>query len=380
LPPAARTDLGDRPAWLLPPVAKLGAGPSGFTYYPGTGLPSRYDHHFFLCNYTGNGGIETFSVAADGAGFTIVDEHDFLKPISATDCEFGYDGRLYVSDFVNLIWNGGTSGGRIFYVSDPESQKDPVVTETAELVRNGIRNLSPERLAELLGHRDLRVRQRAQFALAAAGEDSDALHIFSDATDAKNSLLMRLHGVWGLGQLASAERRLIRRSETGRAASAHESFVSPVKLPIAAAEKIVPLLSDADREMRAQAVRTLGDIRYQPAAEAIAQRLTDESPRVQMFAALAVGRIGSAAASKAVIEMLRTNADADPWLRHAGVMALAGIGDRAAIKIYAQDPHTSVRLAALLTVRMWLLESQQRWQQMTPMRFQFTRLHRTTFS
>jgi len=42
-------------------------------------------------------------------------------------------------------------------------------------------------------------------------------------------------------------------------------------------------------------------------------------------------------------------------------MGLAGIGDRAAIKTYAQDPHTSVRLAALLAVRMWLLESQQQW-------------------
>ncbi|MBC8114295.1 MAG: PQQ-dependent sugar dehydrogenase, partial [Candidatus Saccharimonas sp.] len=31
------------PQWVLPPVGKLGAGPSGFTYYPGTGLPPRYD-------------------------------------------------------------------------------------------------------------------------------------------------------------------------------------------------------------------------------------------------------------------------------------------------------------------------------------------------
>lgn len=90
---------------------KTGTGPSGFTYYPGTGLAERYDHHFFLCNYTGNGGIESFSIVPRGAGFEIVDEQ-FSEARFATDCEFGYDGRLYVSDFVNLIWNGGSSSSR----------------------------------------------------------------------------------------------------------------------------------------------------------------------------------------------------------------------------------------------------------------------------
>jgi len=52
----------DRPLSVLPPSAPLGAGPSGFAFSPGQGLPERYRHAFFRCNYTGNGGIEAFSL------------------------------------------------------------------------------------------------------------------------------------------------------------------------------------------------------------------------------------------------------------------------------------------------------------------------------
>ncbi len=43
-----------QPAWIVPPVANLANGPSGLTYYPGLGLPERYDQHFFLCDFRGS--------------------------------------------------------------------------------------------------------------------------------------------------------------------------------------------------------------------------------------------------------------------------------------------------------------------------------------
>lgn len=52
----------DRPLSVLPPSAPLGAGPSGFAFSPEQGLPERYRHAFFRCNYSGNGGIEAFSL------------------------------------------------------------------------------------------------------------------------------------------------------------------------------------------------------------------------------------------------------------------------------------------------------------------------------
>ena len=347
----------DRPAWLLPPVGKLGAGPSGFTYYPGTGLAERYDHHFFLCNYTGNGGIESFSIVPRGAGFEIVDEHDFLKPVFATDCEFGYDGRLYVSDFVNLIWNGGSSGGRIYRVTDPANQSAAVVTETGNLMRAGFKGLPPQQLSELLGHADLRIRQRAQFALAAQGETSAA--IFLEATSAQNPLLKRLHGIWGLGQIAANASRiqLAATTSSGTPSLSGRLMLQENK----AAESLTRLLTDVNPEVRAQALRVLGDLRYQPAAKAVTEKLKDADPRVRMFAALAVGRMKHAAALPGVIEMLRTSGNSDPWLRHAGVMALTGIKDRSALLSYVTDNDPAIRMAILLTVRKWLLEPQEQW-------------------
>ncbi len=354
---AAPTVADDRPAWLLPPVGKLGAGPSGFTYYPGTGLAERYDHHFFLCNYTGNGGIESFSITPRGSGFEIVDEHDFLKPVFATDCEFGYDGRLYVSDFVNLIWNGGSSGGRIYRVTDPTNQSAAVVTETTNLMRAGIKSLPPERLSDLLGHADLRIRQRAQFALAAQGDASTS--IFTESTSADNPLLKRLHGIWGLGQIAANASRIHLAATTN---AGEPSLSGRVMLhENKAAESLTQLLSDEHPEVRAQVLRTLGDLRYQPAAKAVTEKLKDADSRVRMFAALAVGRMKHAAALPDVIEMLRANGNSDPWLRHAGVMALTGIKDRPALLSYAADTNPVIRMAVLLTVRKWLLEPQEQW-------------------
>ena len=46
--------------------------------------------------------------------------------------------------------------------------------------------------------------------------------------------------------------------------------------------------------------------------------------------------------------MLSKNADRDPYLRHAGVMALAKCADAAALAAAAKEDNRSVRLAALL--------------------------------
>src|SRR4029079_18928297 len=49
--------------------------------------------------------------------------------------------------------------------------------------------------------------------------------------------------------------------------------------------------------------------------------------------------------------MIQANGDEDPYLRHAGVMALDWIGDVPAILGLAQDKASAVRLSALLALR-----------------------------
>jgi quinoprotein glucose dehydrogenase len=332
----------DRPAWVLPPVGKIGAGPSGFTYYPGTGLSPRYDHHFFLCNYTGNGGIESFSIRPRGAGFEVIDEHDFLKPISATDCEFGYDGKLYVSDFVNLIWNGGSSGGRIYTVFDQKHVQDPAVKQTGELVRGGFKKLNPEALTELLGHADQRIRLRAQFELASRGADS--VRYLQATLATSRQPLARLHAVWGLGQLAAA------RTVAGEITPATRS---------AAATALMTSVQDDDEQIRAWTVRLLGTHRHEAAIPVIQRLLSDKSPRVQLFAALAMSQFPESASEPELRQLIQSNSDADPWIRHACVMIAAQSAPQwfppRVPKIdllgMANDKNPSVRLVALLALR-----------------------------
>jgi quinoprotein glucose dehydrogenase len=58
------------------------------------------------------------------------------------------------------------------------------------------------------------------------------------------------------------------------------------------AKAIVPYLKDPDMEIRAQAAKWLGDIKYQDVGPNLLALLVDESPRVNFFAAEAIGRIG----------------------------------------------------------------------------------------
>ena len=96
-----------------------------------------------------------------------------------------------MSDFVDLKWNGDSAGGRIYTVFDPEKLKDPAVQETKKLFAGGFALRKPDELAKLLGHADLRVRQRAQFALAEKRE-TDTL---TKAAKEGSSQFARLHTV-----------------------------------------------------------------------------------------------------------------------------------------------------------------------------------------
>lgn len=314
-------------AYLVPPLLNLADGPSGLTYYPGVGLPERYREHFFLADFrggSGNSGIRSFALKPKGASFEVVDSHEFLWSILATDVDFGPDCGLYVSDWVEG-W-GLTGKGRLYKLTDPTQQK--AAKEVGQFLTEGMSKRVVPELIHLLAHADQRVRQAAQFELAERGESVKPLQ---DLALKSQHQLARIHALWALGQIE-------RRRSGGLA-------------PLAG------LLKDHDAEIRAQTVKLLGDHGMADAGLDAVALSRDDSPRVRFCAALAVGKLvakSPALRSKvvdSVIEMLRENADKDPYLRHAGVMALVQVNSKEALDAASRDSSAAVRSAALLALR-----------------------------
>ncbi len=166
-------------AYLVPCVQPLGAGPSGLAYYPGTGWDEKYDDHFFLCDFrggAGNSGIWSIRNRIKGASFELegdggkpvdpkkLDQNSIIYHLLGVDCEFGPDGALYIADWIDG-WNR-PDAARIYKLFDDAHRNDDLTIETHHLIEQGMAGKPAAELVRLLAHRDLRVRQEAQFALA----------------------------------------------------------------------------------------------------------------------------------------------------------------------------------------------------------------------
>jgi len=328
-----------QPAWTLPPLDHVGAGPSGLVFYPGLGLPERYKDHFFLCDFLGGDSysrVLALAVEPVGAGFKVVDEHEFVQNVLPTDVDFGYDGKVYMTD-----WGGGWGSGEkgeLYAVWDPARINDPRIAEVTRLFKEGFAQRDSDELAALLSHVDRRVRQRAQFVLAARGVTTTAL--LGDLALHAGDRFARIHAIWALGQQASMKLR--------ESSPAERTTLAGEPDP---ASFVLPILDDRDAELRAQAARMLGEARCAAAAEKLGELCADDSSRVRAFAALALGKLAAREQQPAVISMLAENADRDPFLRHAGVQSLAWIGDRAKLGELAAEPIATLRMAAMLAMR-----------------------------
>jgi len=313
-----------QPAYIVPPIVNIADGPSGLAFYPGVGLPEKYDNHFFLADFRGgfsNSGVRSFAVKPKGASFDLVDSQEFLWSILATDVDFGPDGAMYVSDWVES-W-GGVGKGRIYRLNDPAAVKNPLVTQVQRLFGEGFSKRPNAELAKLLEHPHRQVRLEAQFALAERPETTVA--VLAQVAARNSNQLARLHAIWGLGQIGRRQSGILRN--------------------------VLPLLSDSDPEVRSQAAKVLGDDEFTEAAAQLRTLLKDPEPRVRFFAAIAFGQMGHSSDVPPVLEMLRENDDRDPYLRHAAVMALVRTPFFRNLLDAADDPSPAVRMGVLLALR-----------------------------
>ncbi len=321
-------------AYILPPIANIGDGPSGLVHNYGTGLPASLDHRFLLADFKGTSaksGIYSLLNRPKGAGFELVAHDQFLWNTLVPDVDIGPDGAVWFAD-----WHEGwpkSNKGRIYRAYFPEAIADPVVKETAKLLAEGMEKRPDDELLRLLAHRDMRVRQEAQFELAARGPKmfQGLEKVVADPA----SPLARIHAIWALAQV-------------GRRTTAP---VAPIFLR---------LRNDPDAEVRVQVARALGDIGPGDAQTSQAGiMLSDASPRVRASAALSLAKLAPSfryrrgIAADVLQRSLREDAT-DPVLRHAYALAVASSYPD---KVSDQFPTNRAGIARIVTLLAYRLRS-----------------------
>ncbi|MBX7209526.1 MAG: HEAT repeat domain-containing protein [Verrucomicrobiaceae bacterium] len=322
-------EAADRPQWIYPPAANVGRGPSGVAWNTGEAAPADLRSKLLLVDYGGapqSCKIHAIGVKNSGAGYALDSADVLVEGAGASDVEQGYDGKIYICDF-----GGGwtvNDNGAIHTLTPTDKTLQATAAEMAARFKRGVHGDSTEQLVAAMRSPDRRLRQMAQIELVKRGE-TDAL--VGIAMDASLKTTARLHGVWGLGQLARQKN-----------ASALTSLLE--------------LSKDKDVELRANAARALGDV-DETARARLLELLRDESPRVRSLAAISLSRVakpGDKAAIAAVIEVAKANGAAssvDLVLRHACGTALKRLGTVESAVALASDASQELRLLSLLQLR-----------------------------
>jgi quinoprotein glucose dehydrogenase len=308
-------------AYITPCISNFVSGPAGFLYNPGTALSPEYKNSFFVAEFVGNpsnSAIHNFRLKPKGAGFELGEHKKIASGVLPTGLDFGPDGAMYVADWIDG-W-GTHSYGRVWRLDAPSS---PERVLTKKLLGEDFTKKTVDELGAILNNPDMRVRQKAQFELVNRGEKGSV--VLQKMMSQTANQLARVNAIWGISQLARQDKKY--------------------------AATLLPLLQDKDPEIRAQAAKWLGDIKYADAGSKLIPLLKDTAARAKFFAAEALGRIHYQPAIDPLIEMLKENNDADAYLRHAGSLALARIGKAEPLLALSSNPSRALRIAAVVALR-----------------------------
>ncbi|MCM8534651.1 MAG: HEAT repeat domain-containing protein [Lentisphaeraceae bacterium] len=306
-------------AYIAPTIKNYKDGPCGMYYNPGTALNSSFKDHLF---HASGSEVTAFRVENDGASFKMVDEKVIAKGKVLTGLAIDPKGSLYVGSCMSYP-NYPASNGLILKIDDPQSDLAAIRQETFKKLSKGFKSVGDTELVKNLSHQDLRVRRDSQFELV----NRNKTELLAEAATNGKSLLERLHGIWGLGQISR------KSPETSKL--------------------LFNLLKDSEVEIRANTLRALGDAKYTASFDHILPLLNDKSLRVQSLAAIAIGKLKNSKAIAPLLELAKQNNGKDAYLRHAIVMGLTGSSESATETLAKVSTSTSTeeKICSLLALR-----------------------------
>ena len=308
-----------QPAYFVPPIRHYKNGPAGFTRDPGTALSPDYRGYFFLTSAP-NGQQYAFQVAASGASFKMINEHQIGDGTPLVGINFGPDGALYGVD-----WGGGyplNEKGAVWKIDVPGFTDSKVRLDTAERLRESFAQHNDRQLVRLLDHPDQRVRLKAQFQIAKLGNPLIPVGV---ALDGAQPELARVHALWTLGQMRQFTPRLN------------------------------DLADEPNSELRAQFAKLAGESgqNIDMYVDSLIRLTADASQRVRFFAALGLGKIAAPneQARAALLKLADQLQPQQSYLRHACVIGLTGSASAQQLAALQDHESTNRRLCAVLALR-----------------------------
>ena len=309
----------DHPASIVPPISHYMDGPAGFKFNPGTALSPAYRNFFFVTNAP-RGHQYAFRVEVSGDSFKMHDEHEIGSGHALVGLAFGPDGGLYGAD-----WDGGyplDQKGAVIRIDVDEADRAPGRKEVQQLLATGFRQRSDDELQRLLGHRDMRIRMGAQFALV---EHKQTQRLINVLNDRKADRLARLHCVWGLGQLA--------RSDDADASAA-----------------LIDALQVNDWVIQAQAAKTIGESPLGDSKPLI-DLLNHPDLHVRVNAGLGLARHPDERASFLLFPQAALLSEDQHYLRHSIAVALAACAPSEKLAKQVKNPSVMCRLTCVVALR-----------------------------
>ena len=280
----------DQPLSITPPLANYSDGPAGFLHEPGHALDGDLRGHFLLDQFP-KGKMDAFTLVPDQDSFRQEKLRVINDGLMGIGMTWAPDGRAYFAD-----WIGGypLDGKGAIWRMDVAPNIDK--TSEAVLSKPFSVDIPKDELLGLLGHRDQRVRVNASIRLHRLGAWPEMLTL---ALKADSPRFARIHAIWGYGMGV----------RFGKVADVISSL---------------PLLDDADSEIRVQAMKILSEAKASQAlTDKAASQLSQSDFRVRTQAGITLAKLGG----KVPFPAFLRDAEADlrlPWLRHGLVSGLAG--------------------------------------------------------